>query len=72
MEDIPSFSVAVAPKEISASKLERRLRSLSVPVIGRITDGKLLLDLRTVEEGDIPYLAEQFRDGAILRKGGMR
>ena len=72
MEDIPSFSVAVAPKEISASELERRLRSLSVPVIGRITDGKLLLDLRTVEEGDIPYLAEQFRDGAILRKGGMR
>ena len=72
MEDIPSFSVAVAPKEISASELERRLRSLSVPVIGRITDGKLLLDLRTVEEGDIPYLAEQFRDGAILRKGGTR
>lgn len=68
MTDIPSFSVSVAPEEISASELERRLRQLDIPVIGRITDGKLLLDLRTIEERDIPYLAEQFSQGTILRK----
>lgn len=72
MEDIPSSSVAVAPKEISASELERRLRGLAVPVIGRIAEEKLFLDMRTVSEEDIPYLAEQFRNGEILRKGGVR
>ena len=72
MEDIPSSSVAVAPKEISASELERRLRGLAIPVIGRIAEEKLFLDMRTVSEEDIPYLAEQFRNGAILRKGGVR
>ena len=41
-------------------------------MIGRIAEEKLFLDMRTVSEEDIPYLAEQFRNGAILRKGGVR
>lgn len=69
-EDIPSSAAAIAPVEITASELERRLRGLPIPVIGRIAGEKVLLDMRTIDEEDIPYLAEQFTGGRILRKGG--
>ena len=69
-EDIPSSATAIAPVEITASELERRLRGLPIPVIGRIAGEKVLLDMRTIDEEDIPYLAEQFTGGRILRKGG--
>lgn len=46
---IPSTAIAIIPEEIRVEELERRLRSLSIPVIGRIEKGKLLLDIRTFE-----------------------
>ena len=46
-ETLPSFAVAIggAPEELA-----RRLRQGTPPVIGRIADGRLLLDVRTVLE----------------------
>lgn len=41
---IPSFSVALG----NPATVERTLRSADVPIIGYITDGRLLLDLRSV------------------------
>lgn len=46
---IPSMAVAIVPTEISVEELERRMRKLPIPVIGRIEKGKLLLDMRTFE-----------------------
>ena len=42
---IPSIALAVAGR---ASVIEARLRENDPPVVGRVTDGRLLLDLRTV------------------------
>jgi L-seryl-tRNA(Ser) seleniumtransferase len=47
-QDIPSFAIALSDPE----NCERRLRSSEHPVIGRISDGRLLLDMRSVPEGD--------------------
>jgi len=44
---IPSCAVALRPA--SPEQLEARLRLGTVPVIGRIADGELLLDLRGVQ-----------------------
>ena len=50
--DIPTHLVAVAPQEISADALARRLRQNEPPVFARIQDERLLVDPRTLLEGD--------------------
>ena len=55
--EIPSYGVA----EITVEELESRMRNLSIPVIGRIKEGRFLLDMRTFSEEGIEYLATQIR-----------
>jgi L-seryl-tRNA(Ser) seleniumtransferase len=46
------LSSAALALEGDSEALDIRLRAGSLPVIGRITDGRLLIDLRSVPEGD--------------------
>ncbi len=49
--EIPSVAVEIqGPSQAALKRLDVRLRSLPVPVIGRIHARSLLLDLRTVED----------------------
>jgi L-seryl-tRNA(Ser) seleniumtransferase len=41
--------IALTHEKLSADEIESRLRRFSPPIIGRIADDKVLLDLRTVE-----------------------
>jgi L-seryl-tRNA(Ser) seleniumtransferase len=52
--DIPSWGLSVTPDPASAVDVERLLRSASPPVIVRIEENRVLIDLRTVrrEEED--------------------
>jgi L-seryl-tRNA(Ser) seleniumtransferase len=43
------------------------MRGLDIPVIGRIEKGRFLVDMRTVQEEDEPYLALAIQ--ATLRDG---
>jgi L-seryl-tRNA(Ser) seleniumtransferase len=45
---LPSFAVVLQPAAVSADVLSAQLRHLAPPVIGRIHEGGVLLDLRTV------------------------
>lgn len=48
---LPSVALALMPGEaVSAQDLGRAFRSLPVPVVGRINEGRLLLDLRCLED----------------------
>jgi L-seryl-tRNA(Ser) seleniumtransferase len=54
---IPSFAVAARRPGVSAADLLRRLRRNDPPVIGRIEDNDVLLDVRTLLDGEAAIAA---------------
>ena len=46
---------------MSVNRLEILLRALDVPIIGRIEDDSMLLDMRTVADDEIASLADSLR-----------
>ena len=54
--ELPSFAI-VPSTSINAVKLDDILRQQKIPIIGRIEDNKLLLDVRTLFEDDYKYIA---------------
>jgi L-seryl-tRNA(Ser) seleniumtransferase len=64
--DLPSYGVAIAAQVIGADELLRRLRGNDPPIVARIEEGRVLLDLRTVfavEEAEIVTAFERI-DGS--------
>lgn len=47
-EALPSFAVAIRSTAIPPAEMALRLRTAAIPVVGRVHDGRLLLDVRTV------------------------
>jgi len=56
MMEIPTALLCVSSKKISATVLEKRLRSYKIPVIARIEEDRVTFDLRTVEEEELKIL----------------
>ncbi|HEX5964470.1 MAG TPA: L-seryl-tRNA(Sec) selenium transferase [Pyrinomonadaceae bacterium] len=54
--NLPTTLIAITHARLTAQEIERALRSSSPPVIGRISEGKVLLDLRTVFPEEISEL----------------
>ena len=50
--------LALKHKELSVLRLEQRLRASDPPVIARIVDDRVMIDLRTVSESEEPKLLE--------------
>jgi L-seryl-tRNA(Ser) seleniumtransferase len=53
LETLPSAGLAFAPRAASGTAVERlaaAFRRLQTPVIGRIGDGRLILDLRCLDD----------------------
>ena len=63
VDRLPSLALRLSPPAPARGAgrwldaLARRLRALPVPVIGRVADGALLLDLRCLE-GEAAFLAQ--------------
>jgi L-seryl-tRNA(Ser) seleniumtransferase len=57
--ELPSFAVTLAG--VAADLLDRRLRTGPVPVIARIAEDRLWLDLRTLADGDFGDIAAALR-----------
>lgn len=59
-ERIASWAVALTPRG-GAEPMARRLRAHTPAVIGRISEGRLLFDMLTVSDDELPALAEALR-----------
>jgi L-seryl-tRNA(Ser) seleniumtransferase len=61
-QGLPSRALALRPLAISVNALEEGLRRLSLPIIGRIENEAMLLDLRTVSGQELRPLAQGLMD----------
>lgn len=58
LEKISSTAVAIRSEICSASEMEKRIRALPTPIIGRMINGAWAMDMRTIEEEQIPYIVD--------------
>ena len=60
---LSSYALAFSSDRESASDLENRFRSFSPPIIGRIEKERFLLDVRTLQKEDFPFIARCLKYG---------
>ena len=58
LQALPTWVVAIRPSTLAAASLEERLRKSAPPVIARVKEEEVLLDLRTVAEEEEAVLLE--------------
>lgn len=61
-EVIPSVAVAVRHEKMSSSRMESKLRQAAMPVIVRVSENEILLDLRTVSEEEFGFVIDGLRE----------
>lgn len=65
LQEIPTKLVAVKPKYISVNQLERLMRMNQVPIISRIERDEVVLDMRTLMDGDLEIIIDFFKGAGI-------
>ncbi|MBK5094257.1 MAG: L-seryl-tRNA(Sec) selenium transferase [Deltaproteobacteria bacterium] len=68
--EIPTACVALSHVRVRVEELDAMLRSGKPPVVGRISKGRLLLDMRTVRDEELPGLAAAVVTAARSRTTG--
>ncbi|MBS4537151.1 L-seryl-tRNA(Sec) selenium transferase [Clostridium sp. D2Q-11] len=58
LEQIPTKVLSIKSEDFSVNLLEESLRTFRTPIITRINNNNLLIDLRTVEEKDFDIIVE--------------
>lgn len=66
LERIPSMAVTIRPEHISVAELEERMRHLSVPIIPRVVNDTVLLDVRTLDKKACKIIVEELRELLVL------
>jgi L-seryl-tRNA(Ser) seleniumtransferase len=65
--DLPTTVVCVDPLDMNVNKLEERLRFFDPPILARISEDKLVFDVRTIQEGENGLIVKALTD--IARNG---
>ncbi|MDO9530429.1 MAG: L-seryl-tRNA(Sec) selenium transferase [Syntrophales bacterium] len=55
-QEIPTMLLSVKSSRISANSMDEHLRHCDVPVVVRISDDEVLLDLRTIDEEEFKFI----------------
>lgn len=58
MHKLPTKAVAITSQVISVDALEQEIRSYKVPVVARISKDRLIIDVRTVRDDELDYIAD--------------
>ncbi len=66
-QNLLSSGVTLQPVSMSLSRLEKELRVLEVPLIGRIEDDRLIIDMRTVREDELHLIDKGLRQALAVR-----
>lgn len=61
-EKIDTYVLKIKSSTMSAEQLEKKLRSNVTPIIVRIYNGEVILDLRTLFDKDFDIISEAFKD----------
>ncbi len=67
MEQIESRAVSIRPHFISTELFAKRLRTLPIPVIGRVVDENFLLDMRTFDQTGDVHFVEALKKNQIFK-----
>jgi L-seryl-tRNA(Ser) seleniumtransferase len=61
-QELATMLVAVQPEKISVEQLANRLRHHSTPIFARIQNDQVLIDPRTLRQGDEEILITSLRE----------
>lgn len=62
-EEIPSYAVTIIPHRESEEEMVEKLRKLDIPLIAYVKNGKVWIDMRTIQETEVFDLAEEMVAG---------
>ena len=60
--ELPTAALSLGTPAHPAEELDRRLRAGRPPVVGRVAEGRLLLDCRTVADDEVTLLAARLSE----------
>ncbi|MEW6616216.1 MAG: L-seryl-tRNA(Sec) selenium transferase [Thermodesulfobacteriota bacterium] len=61
LQDLPTKVISIKPVHMSIESLEEGLRNYDPPIIARIDDARLLLDVRTLQEGEAKIIEKAIK-----------
>ena len=68
LSELPSRLLCLVPGKLSSHSMEAWLRSNDPPVIARVENERVLLDVRTIQERELKIVAQTVKDLALIRK----
>lgn len=60
LERIQSYAVSIKPLTITTANLEKQLRLIETPIVGRVVNDNYIIDLRTILQGEEEIIAQAF------------
>ncbi len=68
LQGLPTKAIAIKPVYVSVESLEESLRRYDPPIIARIDDGRLLMDVRTLQEGESEIVEEAIKSILVSQR----
>ena len=69
-QQIPTMLVALRSGNLSAARIDEKLRALPVPVVARIAEDEILFDPRTLAAEELPEVRNALRAVLAAREKG--